>query len=250
MTDLGYAHEPQVVWELLDEINGYDPLRSMLILDRNTEYVNSYFQTPVVQIPQPQQANSSTLQSFSQLINGSNPSPSDPDEDFRLALEVSKLEYGAGGPQSTQYQSSPLPPSSPGIIGYARPSSNLSSQTQETYTSPLHNQSNQSHFAPTQTPVGYNSHTADQEEFDRLHALALQEEFRRQAEQIDNEQYLQESGTDANAFSAEMILGKKIHPEELERYKQAERQYLSSLQQQPESKSPPPQQESSKCVIQ
>jgi hypothetical protein len=204
---------------------------------RNTEYMNSHFQSPLTQQHVPHQPAS--------------PSPaSDQDEDLRLALAMSKIDYDSATPQSQPI--APVP-SSPSLVGYARPPPSDPSprhQIQESYSSPLHQPVA---ISPTHYPSSPHSssfsapafhlpnHGSDfkteQEEADRLHALALQEEYRWQIE----DQYIPPSEATASAGSspspaqnAEMILGKKIDPEQLERYKQAEREYLSSLQQTPQ----------------
>jgi hypothetical protein len=201
------------------------------------------------------------------------PATSEPlDADLLEALEISKLEY-ASSSQSHHYQdpppAAPAPLPSPGLVGYARPSPPHQPTTHqfEAHTSPLHTQLPL--VSPASAPPPSNSFPPnispytdfDQEESDRLQALALQEEFHRQAEEMSHEQYIHGGGGGGGApqSSAEMILGKKIHPEDLERYKEAERRYLSSLQQnggpsqQQQSGrrvSSPPATEASRCIVQ
>jgi hypothetical protein len=208
---------------------------------RNTEYVNSFLQPPGTQLPLSHSSSSLSLPASSPPLTNN---PADLDPDLLAALELSKLEYTSStGDHFPAPPATTAPQPSPGMVGYARPSPTTQQPTNhqfESYTSPLHTQLPLvSRPPPSAAPPPSNpfhSYAFDQEESDRLQALALQEEFHRQVEEMSHEQYIHGSrggggGDGTPQSSAEIILGKKINSEELERYKEAERQYLSSLQQ-------------------
>mmetsp|Transcript_26947 Transcript_26947/g.39917 ORF Transcript_26947/g.39917 Transcript_26947/m.39917 type:complete len:277 (+) Transcript_26947:819-1649(+) len=245
VTDLGYIHEPSVVWELLDEIDG------------NTELMDSSF-LPSGSASALDTSNQPAAASSSPIIGNNIIDP-----DVLLAMQLSQDEKSSEPPTQNAANY---------ITGVCAPASRVPTSPASTNLVPSQPE------MPNANPdvADSSGEIVDQENEDRRHAESLQDEWRAQEAQYEadrQEAMRLQQEIQREALPQDDNAGFNMTKQEVEAYKKAEMEYFrqknsqqcdvrlssNNLQQGSESASPgqrgrmyrenPEAKSSSSCVV-